>query len=443
MSEIRFALRTLGCKVNQYEGDSIADGLLALGYKRVDFDDLADVYVINGCTVTGTANHKARQLIRRARRSNEEALIVVTGCYADGAPDEIAGLLDGRSIISGNAGKGELAAKVASALGIDANPSSPDPSSIADFESTGKKPRRDWVHSRALVKVQDGCSSFCSYCIVPHVRGRLASKPLDEAVAEISALIEAGAPEVVLTGIHLGYYGADLEPRRRLEDILLALPARLRSRDRGLSAARIRLSSIELHEITAQLIELAAEGRICSHFHIPLQSGSDRVLQAMNRRYTAEDFTRACRRIQERLPGVALTTDVMVGFPGESDADFERTLTVVEEVGFSKVHAFRFSPRPGTPAAAMGNQVTSEVKDGRLHRLVAVGEKLAAAYAERFVGSELEVVAEAFEDGEWTGTSDNYLRVRFDGPAEIDAGSRLVRVQALETRGNVIYGRLV
>ncbi|MCL5292211.1 MAG: tRNA (N(6)-L-threonylcarbamoyladenosine(37)-C(2))-methylthiotransferase MtaB [Actinobacteria bacterium] len=416
-----FALRTLGCKVNQYEGDELASGLIAIGLERVAFDLPADVYVVNGCTVTGTANHKARQLIRRAGKLNPAALIVVTGCYADGAGEEIKRLLNGTGMIVGNALKAELAKMIADALGVT-------PGLYRDeggVDLTG--------HARPLVKVQDGCDSFCAYCIVPYVRGCLSSKPFDDVLAEVSILADGGAEEVVLTGIHLGHYGADLKPRKRLDHLLTNLAVA-----RG---PRIRLSSIEVREITPRIIELAARsGRLCRHFHIPLQSGSDPILKSMNRHYTGEEFLEMCGRIRKAIPGVAITTDVMVGFPGETEVDFEKTLDLIEKVSFSKVHAFRFSPRPGTPAAEMPGQLAAHVKEERLHRLMSLEQRLASGYASSFVGKELEVIAENQEPGAWVGMSDNYLRVRFNGPDGL--AGKLVEVEAVESRGNTLYGRL-
>lgn len=427
-----FALRTLGCKVNQYEGESVARELADFGLTRVDFDDVADVYVINGCTVTGTADHKARQLIRRAHRRNPAALIAVTGCYAEGARAEAERLLGGSGIIVGNADKGSLAARIADRLGLSGDGRAAP--SCAARPSVKDQSEANGGHSRALVKVQDGCNSFCSYCIVPLVRGRLSSKPLELAVSEVRSLAADGGAEVVLTGIHLGHYGADLSPRRSLDDLLAALAVA--------RAPRIRLSSIEVLEITPKIVELmSSSGAICRHLHVPLQSGSDRILRAMNRRYTAEKFIEICGRIKEAVPDIAITTDVMVGFPGETEEDFEETLRVVEKVGFSKVHAFRFSPRPGTPAAEMDGQVEPGVKEERLRELVSLADWIATEYASRFVGKELDVVVEERESGTWAGTSDNYLRVKFDGPAGI-AGKRL-KVRAIESSGSTIYGKLM
>ncbi|MHB0976267.1 MAG: tRNA (N(6)-L-threonylcarbamoyladenosine(37)-C(2))-methylthiotransferase MtaB [Candidatus Aquicultorales bacterium] len=415
MSAYSFALHTLGCKVNQYEGDKVSEGLAGLGMLRVGFDEVADVYVVNGCTVTGTANHKARQLIRRASKRNPLALIVVTGCYADDARDEIENLLNGGLIVD-NALKGLIVEKVAARFGL------------SDTPVVGVPAARS--HARPVVKVQDGCDCFCAYCIVPHVRSELRSKPLNEVIEEVDSL---NAAEVVLTGIHLGHYGIDLKPRVKLEDLVGGLTEE--------TGPRIRLSSLEMNELTDGLVESAKTGRLAPHFHLPLQSGSDKILQAMNRRYTAGEFIETCAELKKALPDVALTTDVIVGFPGETDDDFERTLDAVREAGFGKVHIFRFSQRRGTPAASMSGQVEPKAKEDRLRRLTTVAEELAGEYAGRQVGKVLSVVAESASDGLWTGTSENYLRVGFEGPEGICG--RAVEVEALEVQENGVYGRLI
>ncbi len=430
-----FALHTLGCKVNQYEGDEIARRLARMGLRRVDFEDIADVYVINGCTVTGAADHKARQLIRRASRRNPSAVIAVTGCYAEASASDAERLLDGSAIIVGNSEKRFLPNRIADELGISGeeqvgeaiSENHRDPSSAEGALGSDR-------HARPFVKVQDGCNSFCSYCIVPHVRGRLSSKPLEEVVSEVASLAAEGVSEVVLTGIHLGHYGLDLKPRRCLDDLLLALSE--------IGGPRIRLSSIEVREVTPRIIELmATAGALCRHLHIPLQSGSDRVLKMMNRRYAAEEFVRTCEMIRQAVPDVAITTDAMVGFPGETEEDFRQTLQVIEEVGFSKVHAFRFSPRPGTPASVMRGQIEASVKEERLLRLISLADEMSSKYAARFIGKELDVVAEEEKAGEWFGTSDNYLRVKFCGPPGIGGGR--VKVEAVGSSGAMVYGKLM
>ncbi|MCL6471685.1 MAG: tRNA (N(6)-L-threonylcarbamoyladenosine(37)-C(2))-methylthiotransferase MtaB [Firmicutes bacterium] len=420
-SRVSFSIHTLGCKVNQYEGERIVADLKRMGWDQVDFSSSADVYIINSCTVTAVANHKSRQLIRRALKNNPESLVVVTGCYADSDRDEIA-QIEGIDLIVGNDQKRELPRVLAEKLGMEAS-----------SKVSGDKIVMP-LHTRALVKIQDGCNQFCSYCIVPYVRGNLWSRPQSEIVDEVSRLVATGTQEIVLTGIHLGLYGNGTGNSlgsllRRLIDI------------RGLG--RIRLSSIELNEITPDIVELiSTSGKVCNHLHIPLQSGSDSILAKMNRRYTQSEFVERTDELKQKIDGLAITTDVIVGFPGETDNDFNDTAELVERVGFSKLHVFKFSPRAGTPAATYNNQVASSVKDSRSAQLIDISRKLSSKFASNYVGKNLSVLVERAHGKYLSGISDNYIRVHIEGGTQ-DAIGRLVNVNIDEQENAILYGRIV
>lgn len=417
---MNFSIHTLGCKVNQYESEQIIAELKKFGWEHVDFSGSADVYVINSCTVTAVANHKSRQLIRRALKKNPKGLVVVTGCYADSDRDEIA-KIDGIGLILGNSDKKDLPRLLAEKFGV---------STAADSENT-KTARQ--LHTRSLVKIQDGCNQFCSYCIVPYVRGDLRSRSEEEVVDEVNRLVAGGAQEIVLTGIHLGLYGANTDYD------LGSLLAKLIKIPR---LGRIRLSSIELNEITPQIIELmATSAKICNHLHIPLQSGSDRILSRMNRHYTAEDFIERTGELRRKIDNLAITTDVIVGFPGETGQDFEDTVRLAERVAFSKLHVFKFSPRKGTPAASYDEQIPSIVKDKRSVELIDVGNELSAAFASNYIGNTLNVLIERVQGEYLSGVSDNYIRVYCEGPSELVG--QLATVRIIKQEDTVLYGKVL
>ena len=422
-TSIAFSIHTLGCKVNQYESERIAAELGSFGWEMVAFSSRADVYIINSCTVTAVAGHKSRQLIRRAVRNNPGARVVVTGCYADSDRTAIEAI-EGVSLVLGNDDKDRLPILVAQELGIDIKP-------IA--RTTGKPAPNPALHTRALVKIQDGCDRFCSYCIVPHVRGELWSRPESEIIDEVARLAREGTPEIVLTGIHLGLYGAGHDTG--LADLLAKLVE-----IEGLG--RIRLSSIELREVTPELVELiAASPKLCKHLHIPLQHGSNAVLAAMNRHYTVEEFAERANYLASAVDDLALTTDIIVGFPGETDADFERTVEIVGSIGFSRLHVFKFSPRKGTPAAGLDGQIPKDVKEKRSAELIALGEDLAARFASRYIGKELIVSIERRQGEYLSGMSDNYIRVMCAGPDELIGALAEVRIEKQEDA--TLYGRVL
>lgn len=368
---------TLGCKVNQYETELVRQGLTGDGYRDAGDGEAADLCVVNTCTVTNEGDVKSRQLIRRLHRSNPDARIVVMGCYATRDPDAVAKLPGVTDVLTDKRELPDLMMR----QGVRT-----PPDGISRFPG-----RR-----RAYVKVQDGCLLRCSYCIIPHVRPSLNSRPVEAVVAEVRRLAEAGHREVVLTGIHLGHYGVEWN-RHRPKDEWTRLSHLVRRLASLPGDFRIRLSSIEATEVTRELIDVIADhpDRICPHVHLCLQSGSDAVLRRMRRRWSSRTFLNRCELLRGRVDSdIAITTDVIVGFPGESDEDFQRTCEVSRRAGFSLIHVFPFSPRRGTPAAEMDGAVPREVRSERVDRLRRLSDELRTGYAERLVGRSAEVLIE-------------------------------------------------
>ena len=387
MASLKLRTATLGCKVNQYETEFVREGLLGAGYDSAAEEEPADLCIVNTCTVTNEGDAKSRQTIRRLARRNPESRIVVMGCYATRAPDEVAALPNVVEVVTD---KRELPDLLGRFGVVDV------PRGITRFGD----------RHRAYVKVQDGCLLRCSFCIIPHVRPVMHSRPADEIVAEVRALVERGYREIVLTGIHLGHYGVDFNRGRPKSD-WVRLSHLIERLMRLPGDFRVRLSSIEATEVTQELLVVMAEhgGRVCPHLHISMQSGSDDVLHRMRRRWGRQRFLDRCGRVQETLDQVALTTDVIVGFPGETEADFEATLDVVRTVGFSKVHIFPFSARRGTPAATMPNQVPKREKSARGAQLAKVEAELRERYFASLIGRRLQLLTEhvATSDGTVAG----------------------------------------
>jgi threonylcarbamoyladenosine tRNA methylthiotransferase MtaB len=413
---------TLGCKVNQYETEFVREGLLGSGFRDAARDEPADLCVVNTCTVTNEGDAKSRQLIRRLARENPRARIVVMGCYATRAPQEVAALPGVTEVVTD---KRELPDLLRRLGAIDI------PSGISGF---GQR-------HRAYVKVQDGCLLRCSYCIIPHVRPQLASRPVEDVSTEVRRLIANGFREIVLTGVHLGHYGVEQNwgrPKRewtRLADLverLAQLPGEF----------RLRLSSIEATELTDELIAVLARypDRVCPHLHVCLQSGSDAVLRRMRRRWGRQRFLDRCRHVQSLLDRPAFTTDVLVGFPGETAEDFEQTCEALRAVGFSKTHVFPFSPRTGTPAAEMSDRVPPPVVARRVQQVRMLERQLRDEYFRSLEGQQLRVLVEsplATGRERFVGTSCRYAPVELT--SDTDLCGQLVDVIA----GPVVAGRIV
>ncbi|KUK84098.1 MAG: RNA modification enzyme, MiaB family [Pelotomaculum thermopropionicum] len=436
MGEKKVALCTLGCKVNQYESAVIAALFRERGYETVAFEDRADVYIINTCTVTHLGDRKSRQMIRRAARRNPGALIAVTGCYAQTSPEEIL-KIPGVDLLVGTRNRARLVDLVETAV-KGAGPLNAVTAFEAgdEFEEIPVLPAQGRV--RAYLKIQEGCSNFCTYCIVPYARGPVRSRRAEKVIDTARELVAAGYKEIVLTGIQTGLYGIDAGGQPALAGLL--------SRLSGIPGLlRLRLSSIEPNDITPGLVEVLAESKVfCRHLHVPLQSGDDRILKSMGRRYTAGEYARLAEVLRENLPGLGLTTDVMVGFPGETGENFANTCRLIEKISFSGLHVFKYSPRRGTPAAGFAAQVTPEAKEERSRRLIRLGETLSKQFAAAHLGMNLEVLAEQpfGNDGHmYEGLTGNYVRVIF--PADGDLRGQAVRVKAEKLKGNLLSGRII
>ncbi|GFN22520.1 tRNA (N(6)-L-threonylcarbamoyladenosine(37)-C(2))-methylthiotransferase MtaB [Thermanaeromonas sp. C210] len=432
MAAKRVALASLGCKVNQNELEALKGLFRSAGYQIVPFDAPADVYVVHTCTVTHLSDRKSRQMIRRAVRNNPEAVVAVTGCYAQVAPEEVL-RIPGVDVIVGTRDRARLVELVEEArrTGKVVN-AVREPEKGEAFEEL---PVTQVSRARAFLKIQEGCEEYCTYCIVPYARGPLRSRAPQRVVEEVQRLVDAGYQEVVLTGVHTGAYGRDLPGGVDLDYLLrqlLEVP--------GLG--RLRLSSIDPLDFTPRLIRTLTEAeQICPHFHIPLQSGDDFILERMGRRYTAYQYLELLDRLREGRPRAAITTDIIVGFPGEQEEHFRRTLEVVQRAAFARLHAFPYSPRSGTPAAAMPDQVPAEVKKERMARLLHLGRRLEEEYARCFLGETLDVlVEEQLPGGEdlWEGHTGNYLTVFFAAPG--DWTGRLVPVRLRDWQEGRIWG---
>ncbi|MBS7526774.1 tRNA (N(6)-L-threonylcarbamoyladenosine(37)-C(2))-methylthiotransferase MtaB [Fusibacter paucivorans] len=414
----RVAFATLGCKTNQYETDALMDLFHKNGDLIVDFDEIADLYIINTCTVTQVSDRKSRQMIRRAKKHNPDAITVAMGCYAQISPDEIAAL-EGVDLVLGTNDRHSILKHIA-AVSTE-KPDVPiviveDISKVTQFEELTVS--KVYTHTRAFIKIQEGCNQFCSYCIIPYARGRVRSRKLDAVVSEVKKLVASGYVEFVLTGIHIGSYGIDFKDETSLIDLIEALNA-----INGVK--RIRLGSLEPRLIDDAFVHrLSKLDKVCDHFHLSLQSGSNQVLKKMNRKYTREDFLASVRRLKQLYNAPAITTDIIVGFPGETEKDFEQSLDIVDTVAFSELHVFPFSPRKGTPAAKMDEQCSGDLKKERSEKLIAKGRQNTEAYQTAFVGHTLDVLIEEFKDGFWIGHTTNYLKLYLkDSTPFVYAGS--------------------
>ena len=417
---------TLGCKVNQYETEFIREGLSQIGYVDAQQDETADLCIVNTCTVTNEGDSKSRKVIRQLARENPDSRIVVMGCYATRAPEEVEALPNVAEVVTD---KRELPDMLGRFGVVDI------PTGISGFGN----------RHRAYVKVQDGCLLRCSYCIIPHVRPELTSRPMQHILDEVDRLVANGYKELVLTGIHIGHYGVDWNMKKPREE-WIRLADLVRDIANRPGDFRIRISSIEATEVTKELIAVMAEfpEKIAPHLHICLQSGSDSVLRRMRRRWSKKTFINRCRLIRQALDNPSFTTDVIVGFPGETDEEFAETLETVREIGFSKIHIFPFSARRGTPAADMDQQLPKQLKKQRGRELARVEDELRQEYFASLIGSELEVLVEAQardSDHQLVGTACRYAPIQFTGKPSL-IGS-LVKVVAQEVQDDRILASLV
>lgn len=429
---MKVAVYTLGCKVNTYESEYVIKEFLKRGYTLTDFSDPnSDVYLINTCTVTNTSDQKSRKMIRQARAKNKDAVVVAMGCFTQIRNNDNQ-IMDFVDVVIGNKDKSKVVDltedyiknKQKIAKIEDINEADFDDMEISYFNT----------RTRALVKIEDGCENFCSYCIIPYVRGRVRSKKPERVIEEAKRLVKNGYKEIVLTGIHTGHYGADLKDYD-FSDLLLEL-----EKIDGLD--RIRISSIEITELNDKFLSVLRKSKkIVNHIHIPLQAGSDHILKLMNRKYDKKYYLDKINKIREIRPDMAFTTDVIVGFPLESDRDFNETISFVKEVSFAGGHVFPYSRRNGTPAAKMTGQITKEEKHKRCKKLISVFDSLEESYYKKHIGCTLTIIAETYEDGFLTGHSDNYLKVRFNGSEDLLGKEIKVKINKYENK--MLFGSMI
>lgn len=396
------AFHTLGCKVNTYESNAMLKIFNEAGYQEVDFKQVADVYVINTCTVTNTGDSKSRQMIRKAIRKNPKATICVVGCYSQTAPEEIE-KIEGVGVVLGTQYRSDIVKYVDEHLETGEMVIKVDNvMNLRKFEDLNID---RFKNTRAFLKIQDGCNNFCTYCIIPYARGRLRSRQKESVLNQAQRLVDNGYVEIVLTGIHTAGYGEDLDDYSFYE-LLVDLV-----KIKGLK--RLRISSIETSQISDEIIDLIGSNEIIvDHLHVPLQAGSDATLKRMNRKYTTAEYLEKINKIRSYLPNIAFTTDVIVGFPGETDEEFEETYNFIKQVNYSELHVFPYSPRKNTPAAKMKGQVNDQIKHERANRLLQLSKELNHEFALKQIGKTLKVLFEK-RDGEYLiGHAGDYLKVK-------------------------------
>lgn len=427
------AFHTLGCKVNQYESESMIELFEKAGYTVVTSNEIADVYVINTCTVTNMSDRKSRQFINRVKKLNPKSIIGVVGCYSQVSPEEVASI-NGVDVIIGTTEREKIVE-----LCEEAKEDNIKFNIVRDIKSYKKYDNINIEDvkskTRAYIKIQDGCSQFCSYCIIPHARGPIRSRDINDIISEAKNLGELGFKEVVLTGIHVASYGKDFG-KLELSDVIKEI-----GEIQGID--RIRLSSLEPTIIDDKFMKtLLSVGKVCDHFHLSLQSGSNSILKRMNRKYTRELFLEKVNIIRKYMPNAGITTDIIVGFPGETDFEFNETIEFVEKVKFSKIHVFKYSPRTGTPAAKFPNQVHGKIKNSRSRKLINIGEKLANDFNEKFVGQKVDVLYEEINHKEncYEGYTSNYIRVKTKHDKDII--EQIIETNIIQSKNGFIIGQI-
>lgn len=429
----KVASHALGCKVNQYESEAIAELFAQKGYEIVDIDEWADIYIINTCTVTNFGDKKSRQLIRKVKRQNPEAVVAAIGCYAQTAPDEIKNI-EGVNLIIGTKARKDIVDLVESYV--------PEMGVVSTVGQIAKE--REFEHltiskladrTRAYLKIQDGCSQFCSYCIIPYARGPIRSRDPEDIMDEVKVLAENGFKEIILTGIHVASYGKDLKGVTLLDVI-----KRVQEQE---GIERIRFSSVEPNIVTEEFAsELSKLDKVCDHFHLSLQSGCDRTLKRMNRKYDAAGYERAVEILRKYFPNVAITTDIIAGFPDETDEDFEKSLEFAKKIGFAKIHAFPYSPKRGTPAAVMPNQILNAVKNERTSRLIEASDRMADEFIKSFEGRVMPVLYEReIEHNIYEGYTTNYIRVLSESSENIK--NKIIDTEIVSSEDEKAIGRIL
>ena len=410
------AFYTLGCKVNQYETNAMIEKFRNANYKIVEYEEFADVYIVNTCTVTNMSDRKSRQILRRAKEINPNAILCAVGCYAQVAKNELA-KMDEIDLILGNNDKKHILSKIEEF----------EKEKVKQYQVSNMLDERNYTEwntvaytdkARAEIKIQDGCDRYCTYCIIPYARGPVRSRLLEDVCNEVTKIAKTGIKEIVITGIHISSYGKDLKEDIALIDLLEEI-------DKIDGIERIRLGSLEPLIITEEFVaRLGKLKKVCNHFHLSLQSGCDTTLERMNRRYTTMEFRKIVEILRKNIAEVALTTDIIVGFPGETDKEFEITYNFLKEIKFSKMHVFKYSPRKGTKAASFPNQINGKIKDERSERLIALSLENEKEFAAQYVGKEIEVLFE----NEYEGHTTNYIEVY---SSQVQKANSIVRIKVL------------
>lgn len=428
----KVAFVSLGCKVNQYETNAMSQEFIEAEYEVVDFNDIADIYIVNTCTVTNIADRKSRQMLRRVKDNNKDAILVASGCYAQVGKQELE-KIEEIDLIIGNNEKKDI-------VRIIENYQSAKLQQLNNAIISDVMMQKEYVEfgtttytekTRAVVKIQDGCDRFCSYCIIPYARGRVRSRKLENVINEVEQIVEKGIKEVVITGIHIASYGKDFKENIGLIDLLEKL-----NQIKGLQ--RIRLGSIEPTIITEGFVDrLSKLEKICDHFHLSLQSGCDETLKRMNRRYTTSEFEIVTELLRNKFPNASLTTDIIVGFPGETEVEFEQTYEFLNKIAFYKMHVFKYSQRKGTKAAVMPNQIDGSIKEQRSRRLIELSDKNEQKYNSSYIGKVVEVLFEEMDGEYYKGHTKNYMQVLAKGE---NLENKIVNVRVDETINNDLYG---
>lgn len=429
------AFYTLGCKVNQYESEAVSSLFEQNGYDIVSFEQSSDVYIINTCTVTNLSDRKSRQAIRKAKKNNPNSTVAVMGCYAQTSSEDIL-KIPGVNLVIGTKDRNKIVEYVSRIEAGECRINAVDNiMSSRDFEEMKVSFYKE--RTRAYLKIQEGCSQFCSYCIIPYARGPIRSRKPEDIIEEVKGLSQNGFLEIVLTGIHIASYGRDLKNTNLLDII-----QRINIIE---GVERIRLGSIEPTTITKEFVSAAAHmPKLCPHYHLSLQSGCDNTLKAMNRKYTTEDYRKSVALLKENIPDVAITTDIMVGFPGETEEDFITSLNFAQEMQFSKIHVFKYSPRKGTPAANFENQINPEEKERRSILMLNLSDSLEIQYFQKYIGEEMDVLYEQEmhgEEGLIEGLTKNYMKVKSKGSIDLKGKIRATRLEKISDgllEGNIL-----
>ena len=434
---MKVAFSTLGCRVNVYESEAMAEKFIREGYEVVDASEAADVYVINTCTVTNMGDKKSRQIISRARRLNENATVAVVGCYSQIAPKEVSEI-PGVDVVLGTRNKGDVVYYV--------NKARDEGKSQVHVEGVLKNKKFEELNieeyqdkTRAFLKIQDGCNRFCTYCIIPYSRGSVCSKDPKKVLEEVNKLAEHGFKEIILSGIHTASYGLDLEGSVNLIDIIEEI-------EKVEGIERIRIGSIEPAFFTPEVIEKIKKfKKLCPHFHLSLQSGCDATLKRMNRRYTAKEYADSVNLLRETMPDVSITSDVIVGFPGETEEEFNETYEFLKNIKLTKTHVFKYSPRKGTKAADMQDQLDGSIKEKRSKLLIELSNKNEKEFIEKFIGKEMDALIEAEvkgKDGIYEGYTRNYIKVQVPCTCA-DVTGKIVDIEITEAENEIGIAKLL